>query len=93
MVTSVNEYQSIIIETMKFIVEGKIPAPALEQFQIQQNQVANEIGMPYEINAGLAEILSYCVNNNTYTYNKSVELLFRALNANNKNIKYLYGLN
>ena len=69
---------------------GKIPEPACEQFQKQQNQVADELGLEYKNNIGLYEIFDYCEKNNID--NESVNLLFSALKYNNQNIKNLYGL-
>ncbi|MFB4007086.1 hypothetical protein ACE1RT_05945, partial [Streptococcus pneumoniae] len=75
---------------MNFISSGKIPEPAYLQFQKQQNQVADELGIEYQNNIGLYEIFDYCEKNNID--NESVNLLFSALKYNNQNIKNLYGL-
>lgn len=90
MVISSKEFQPVLVDVMKFIADGKIPKPACEQFQKQQNQVADELGIEYQNNIGLYEIFDYCEKNNID--NESVNLLFSALKYNNQNIKNLYGL-
>lgn len=90
MVISSKEFQPVLADVMKFIADGKIPEPAYLQFQKQQNQVADELGIEYQNNIGLYEIFDYCEKNNID--NESVNLLFSALKYNNQNIKNLYGL-
>jgi hypothetical protein len=90
MVISSKEFQPVLADVIKFIADGKIPAPACEQFQKQQNQVADELGLEYKNNIGLYEIFDYCEKNNID--NESVNLLFSALKYNNQNIENLYGL-
>lgn len=90
MVISSKEFQPVLVDVMKFIADSKIPEPACEQFQMQQNQVADELGIEYQNNIGLYEIFDYCEKNNID--NESVNLLFSALKYNNQNIKNLYGL-
>jgi hypothetical protein len=90
MVISSKEFQPVLADVMKFIADGKIPEPVCEQFQKQQNQVADELGIEYQNNIGLYEIFDYCEKNNID--NESVNLLFSALKYNNQNIKNLYGL-
>ena len=90
MVISSKEFQPVLADVIKFIADGKIPEPACEQFQNQQNQVADELGIEYKNNIGLYEIFDYCEKNNID--NESVNLLFSALKYNNQNIKNLYGL-
>ena len=91
MVISSKEFQPVLADVMKFIADGKIPEPACEQFQKQQNQVADELGLEYKNNnIGLYEIFDYCEKKNID--NESVNLLFSALKDNNQNIKNLYGL-
>lgn len=90
MVISSKEFQPVLADVIKFIADGKIPEPACKQFQKQQNQVADELGLEYKNNIGLYEIFDYCEKNNID--NESVNLLFSALKYNNQNIKNLYGL-
>ena len=90
MVISSKEFQPVLVDYMNFISSGKIPEPAYLQFQNQQNQVADELGIEYQNNIGLYEIFDYCEKNNID--NESVNLLFNALKYNNQNIKNLYGL-
>lgn len=90
MVISSKEFQPVLADVIKFIADGKIPEPACQQFQKQQNQVADELGIEYKNNIGLYEIFDYCEKNNID--NESVNLLFSALKYNNQNIKNLYGL-
>lgn len=90
MVISNKEFQPVLAEVSRFIGDGKLPEPARIHFQIQQNLVADEIGMPYVGNAGLYDIFDYCEQNNID--NESVQLLLSALKNNNQNIKRIYGL-
>lgn len=90
MVILSKEFQPVLADVINFIEDGKIPEPACQQFQKQQNQVADELGIAYENNIGLYEIFDYCEKNNID--NESVNLLFSALKYNNQNIKNLYGL-
>ena len=50
MVISSKEFQPVLADVIKFIADGKIPEPACEQFQNQQNQVADELGIEYKNN-------------------------------------------
>lgn len=84
------EFHQVLADYSNFIASGKIPEPAFLQFQNQQNQVADELGIKYENNIGLYEIFDYCEKNNID--NESVNLLFSALKYNNQNIKNSYGL-
>lgn len=90
MVIPSKEFQPVLVDYMNFISSSKIPEPAYLQFQKQQNQVADELGIEYQNNIGLYEIFDYCEKNNID--NESVNLLFSALKYNNQNIKNLYGL-
>ena len=90
MVISSKEFQPVLVDVMKFIADSKIPEPACEQFQRQQNQVADELGIEYQNNSGLYEMVDYGEKNNIE--NEAVNWLFSALKYNNQNIKNLYGL-
>lgn len=90
MIISSAEFQSVLVDVMKFISDGKLPESAQLQFQNTQNLVADEIGMSYQTNAGLFDIFDFCEKNNID--NDSVQRLFSALKNNNANIKRLYEL-
>ncbi len=90
MVISSKEFHQVLADYSNFIASGKIPEAAYLQFQNQQNQVADELGIAYENQIGLFEIFDYCEKNDID--NESVNLLFSALKYNNQNIKNLYGL-
>lgn len=90
MVISSKEFQPVIVDYMNFISSGKIPEQVYLQFQNQQNQVVDELGIQYQNNISLYEIFDYCAKNNID--NESVNSLFSALKCNNQNIKNLYGL-
>ena len=90
MVFPSKEFQPVLVDYMNFISSGKIPEPAYLQFQKQQNQVADELGIEYQNNIGLYEIFDYCEKNNIDT--ATVNLLFSALKYHNQNNKNLYGL-
>lgn len=85
MVISRDEFVPVINDVSKFIVQGKIPESACLQFQKQQNQVADELGIEYKNHIGLYDLFDYCEKNNID--NESVNLLFSALKNNNQNIK------
>ena len=89
MVISRDEFQPVINDFSKFVVEGKIPEVARLQFQKQQNQVADGLGIEYKNHIGLYDIFDYCETNNID--NESVNLLFSALKNNNQNVKNWYG--
>jgi hypothetical protein len=89
MVISRDEFQPVINDFSKFVVEGKIPELASVMFQKQQNQVADELGIGYKNDIGLYDLFDYCETNNID--NESVNLLFSALKNNNQNVKNWYG--
>lgn len=90
MIIKKEEYNSVLLDVMKFIADGKISESARLQFQKQQNLVAKNIGLSYVQDVGLLDIFKFCEQNNID--DESVQLLFSELKETIRNIKSLYGL-